>query len=394
MTHVEANFRLSSIVLNKSRALILYVPLCTKRILAVKMIRVVTPLLLLLLMQGQAAGSNVEIDPLFESPSRIALLHMVDNVWFFKDLAHTTLRNKRRYVARHDYEIVVHTTDESNGLFSPADCSTPGAIQRASDKSTCFVPQKEFHLDDRAPTFGKLKLAMAACKGRHDYWLLWTDADALIVNQSKSLLDIVDDAYDIIVASDWFMINAGVLLLRCSDWNMQFLQTVYDAREFDHAPALDQAALNHFFQKRDVKPHVKHVPKWLINVYTEEYNPGDFIVHFAGKLYEATPAGIAAIARQFDVLSRVEDVEKINSFFSTKYLLGYFSGTCIMGTPKKDPNRECLPNDPRRLKLPEPLGSFSSPNRYRQLQYRSPGFSNWEDPNDVPGRTDIQIQRV
>jgi hypothetical protein len=330
------------------------------------------------------------------SGARIALLHMVDDVWFFKDLANVCLRNKRRYAARQDYELVVHTAQETSGLYKQADCAEPGATRRGKDNDDdphCYLPDHSFQLDPRAPTFGKIKLAIAACVGRPDYWLLWTDADALIVNQTKSLLDVVDDAYDIIVASDWFMINAGVMLMRCSTWNIDFMHTVYAAREFDHANALDQSAFGSFFEKPEIQPHVKHVPKWLINVYTEEYRPGDFIIHFAGKLYEATPDGIAAIARQFDVLSRVDDVEKIRSFFSTPYLLGYYSGTCVMGTPEQDPNRECLPDDPRRLKLDEPLGAFSEPNRYRQLEYRIPRMKDWKDPNDVPGRTDIKVRR-
>lgn len=129
-------------------------------------------------------------------------------------------------------------------------------------------------------------------------------------------------------------------------------------------------------------------------MYTEEVVPGDFIVHFAGKLYEATPAGITAIARQLDVLSRVDDVEKVSSFFNTRYLLGYYSGTCVMGTPKDDPNRDCYPDDERRLKLDEPLGAFSQPNRYRQLIYRAPHKQHWKDPNDVPGRAQPETRRV
>jgi hypothetical protein len=327
------------------------------------------------------------------SPARIALLHMVDDVWFFKDLANICHRNKKRYAARQGYELVVHTAHETSGLYKTADCAEAGAEHRGKGDGHCYVPDNSFTLDKRAPTFGKIKLAIAACIGRPDYWLLWTDADALIVNQTKSLLDIVDDAYDIIVASDWFMVNAGVMLMRCSEWNIDFMNKVYAAREFDHANALDQSAFGSFFEKPDVQPHVKNVPKWLINVYTEEYRPGDFVIHFAGKLYEATPDGISAIARQFDVLSRVDDVEKIRSFFSTPYLLGYFSGTCVMGTPEQDPNRECLPNDPRRLKMDEPLGAFSEPNRYRQLEYRIPRMKDWKDPNDVPGRTDIKLRR-
>lgn len=333
-------------------------------------------------------STNVSDVP--ESRDKIALLHMVNDVWFFRDLAEISLRNKRRYAQRHGYEMVVHSPQETSALWEATECGA-GSVKRGGK---CYRTAS-FELDKRAPTFGKIKLALAACVGRDGYWLLWSDADALVVNQAKSLLDIVDDAYDLIVAHDWFMINAGVMLFKCSPWTKTFLQRVYNAREFDKATALDQSAFNSFFTgDAEVKKHVKNVPKWLINTYTEEYNPGDFIVHFAGKLYEATPVGIGAIARQFDVLSRVDDVEKISSFFNTRYLLNYYSGTCVMGTAEKDPNRDCGPLDPRRLKLPEPLGSMSHPNRYRQLEYRNPTIKDWKDPFDVPGATDIKIRRI
>lgn len=341
-------------------------------------------------LQNTGHLSNSENDPQL-SPAKIALLHMVNDVWFFQELAEITLRNKRRYAIRHDYEMVVHSPHETSGLWSTAECNADGAVNRGG---RCYIPTKNFNLDPRAPTFGKIKLAMSACVGRPDYWLLWTDADAMIVNQTLSLLEVVDDAYDIIIASDWFMVNAGVLLLRCSEWNIDFMNKLYETRSYDKALALDQSAFNDFLGQPDIKPHVKHVPKWLINVYTEEYRPGDFILHFAGKLYEATPWGIGDIARQFDVLSRVDDVDKITYFFNTRYLLNYFSGTCVMGDPKSDPNRDCNPYDERRLRLPEPLLSFSYPNRYRQLEYRNPRLKNWRDPYDVSGATDIKKVRV
>eukprot|EP00171_Calliarthron_tuberculosum_P014502 IDg14502t1 len=177
------------------------------------------------------------------SADRIALLHMVDDVWFFQDLAEIALRNKRRYARRHSFEMVAHTPHETSGLWRAAECNSAGALKRGSG---CFVQEDSFVLDKRAPTFGKIKLALAACVGREDYWLLWSDADAVVVNQTRSLLDVVDDAYDILVARDWFMINAGVMLFRCSPWNRAFLQRVYDARQFDKAHALDQSAFNEF----------------------------------------------------------------------------------------------------------------------------------------------------
>lgn len=55
-----------------------------------------------------------------QSPSRIVLLHMVDETWFFQEMANVTLENKRRYARRHGYEMVVHTPFETHGLLKPA----------------------------------------------------------------------------------------------------------------------------------------------------------------------------------------------------------------------------------------------------------------------------------
>lgn len=55
-----------------------------------------------------------------------------------------------------------------------------------------------------------------------------------MVNQSIKLEDsIIDDRYDFILTKDWLMLNAGMLLLKCSDWMENFLAQVYDAKEFD-----------------------------------------------------------------------------------------------------------------------------------------------------------------
>lgn len=67
--------------------------------------------------------------------------------------------------------------------------------------------------------------------------MLWSDADALFVNQSIPLSDIIDDAYDIMLTEDWLMINAGVMLFKCSPWTVQFLKKVYTDRSFDKVSA-------------------------------------------------------------------------------------------------------------------------------------------------------------
>ena len=327
----------------------------------------------LLLLTLLLAASSQPI----RSPKKIALLHLHDDAPFFADLGALTLSSKRRYADRHSYELVSHTPQSTQGLWRPSSCD--GATLRGNE---CFIPANHFEIDPRAPTFGKIKLALAACVGRQGYWMLWSDADAMPVNHSVHIESLIDDRYDLAVSVDWLMINAGVILMKCSAWTTGFLERVYKAREFDDARALDQSAFQHFFDNDpSTAEHVYYIPKRLINVYVEEYQPGDFMLHMAGKLYEATTEGALAIAHQFDVLSRIDDVDDVAAFFTGQHLLGMYSGVCIHGEDvAKD--SECRPDDDRRLKLREPLISMSHPNRYRHVGMRYYWLGDWKDQYD------------
>lgn len=316
----------------------------------------------------------------FISEHKIALLHLHDDAPFFSDLGALTLSNKRRYAIRHGYEMVLHTSSETEGLFAIADCSQAGAIRR---HDSCYVEDKDFAIDERAATFGKIKLAINACRGRKGYWMLWSDADAMIVNQSIALTDVIDDRFDMGLTVDWLMINAGVMLIKCSKWSVDFLKNIYKAREFDKAQALDQSAIQYFVDnEKNREQHVQYMPKWSINVYTEEYRAGDFILHMAGKLYEATTGGALAVAHQFDILSRAHDIEDVKAFFHSQYFLNFYSGICVQNT-NDAMDSECKPEDARRRKLNEALASMSSASRYRHVAMRYYWLQNWKDEHDV-----------
>lgn len=263
---------------------------------------------------------------------------------------------------------------------SQADCSTPGAVRRLD--GACYTPFTDFAIDDRAATFGKIKLVLAACVSRPDWWLLWSDADALIINQSVPLPSIIDDAYHMAATEDWLMMNAGVLLFRCSPFIIDFLTRVYADVSFNTARALDQSALQHYLDSEpEAAAAMRWLPKHAMNVYTEEYRPGDFLVHMAGKLYEATTQGATAIARQFDLLSRAgDDVADVAAFFDTRYLAGGFSGLC----PDEGNGSECPPEDERRLKLSEPLSAMTNTGRYKHVGLRYDWLEGWTDRHDPP----------
>lgn len=326
----------------------------------------------------------------------IVLLHMYDSVHFFQRLGKLTGENKERYAKRHGYEIVVSSPHRTSGILKPAKCFD-GSILNVNETTTkilgpdssgkCWAEDSAFDIDhSRAPTFGKIKLSLATCVGRPHAWLFWADADSIIINQSLPLENIIDDAYDLIFSYDWLMLNAGMLLIKCSQWALTFLKNVYDARRFDSARALDQSALQEFIDhlsEVDRRAHIKVIPKHAMDVYTEEYRPGDFLMHFAGKLYEATEPGLFAIANQYDILSTVDDVEDIEAFFRGRHVLNYYSGTCKLNFHEKQ--RDCPPDDPRRISLNESLGSMSYPNRYRHVGLRYYWLGTWRDKYDVPG---------
>lgn len=342
-------------------------------------------ILLLHSMKPAAVASPTLSKTLPFSPRKIVLLHMHNKAPFFSELGALTLSNKARYAARHDYELAYHGPLGTSGLWEWVSCDTPEAttppshVKASNEDKPCLKTDMSFKIDARAPTFGKIKLALAACRTRMGYWMLWTDADAMIVNQTVPLESIIDDRYDIILSSDWLMINAGMIFFKCSDWTQKFLQRVYDAREFDSARALDQSAFQHFFDTEpDVLQHVKQIPKYAMNVYLEEYRPGDFLLHMAGKLYEATTVGATAIAHQFDILSMVDDIDDIDAFFQGQYFLNAYSGSCDY----RQGGGECTPEDPRRIKLREPLLAMSSPNRYRHVGLRYYWLQDWQDKYD------------
>lgn len=179
--------------------------------------------------------------------------------------------------------------------------------------------------------------------------------------------------------------NAGMLLMKCSQWTIDFLTNIYATRKFDAARALDQSGFQEFLDNLTVtekRDHVKVVPKYAINVYTEEYRPGDFLLHMAGKLYEATEPGLFAIANQFDILSMVDDIEDVKAFFRGRHLLNYYSGTCKVKRGQRQSS--CKPGDPRRILLNESLLSMSYPNRYRHVGLRYYWLGNWKDKYDDP----------
>lgn len=177
----------------------------------------------------------------------------------YKDAVSKGIENKQKYCKQHDYEFII--SEES---LDPA----------------------------RHPAWSKILLLLQSMKSSSSEWFFWTDADSLVMNMAIPLEDLIDEKYNLIIAKDFNGINSGQFLIRNCEWSINFLQNVYAHTECINHPWWEQQAIIlELAQKQDVKDATKIIPQRLMNSYPIEfaekamninYQPGDFIIHFAG----------------------------------------------------------------------------------------------------------------
>lgn len=79
-------------------------------------------------------------------------------------------------------------------------------------------------------------------------YVMWIDADAVVVNFSAHLNEIIclGKERDLIIAEDLnpaCLINAGVFLLRVTEWSRNLLDKIWNTCRFDNVPFYEQSAL-------------------------------------------------------------------------------------------------------------------------------------------------------
>ncbi len=136
----------------------------------------------------------------------------------------------------------------------------------------------------------------------HD-WVVWMDADTLIMNFNTRLESYLDDRFSMVIGEDWNGINNGVFFLKRDEWSLDFLKrskavpreglSFFDQSQMSRVLAHDTAA----------KERVKLIPLKQcgghgdFNCYPTEnrafprderyqyFDHGDFVIHFVGSNY-------------------------------------------------------------------------------------------------------------
>ena len=88
-----------------------------------------------------------------------------------------------------------------------------------------FVQEK---LDpSRHAYWQKILLALKTMQNPDYKWIVWMDADTLIMDQGIPLEDFIDQKSNFIVSENFNGINSGIFFVRNCEWSLKFLHSVY-----------------------------------------------------------------------------------------------------------------------------------------------------------------------
>jgi hypothetical protein len=158
-------------------------------------------------------------------------------------------------------------------------------------------------LGDRAATWYKPTLVAEVLDNYNPDYILFMDIDAIISDPSQRIEDFIDENYDLILTEDvghHSVANAGVFILKNTEWSKEFLKTWNDSAEkyagkdsrglviteqnlentgyFKNALWHDQTCFTILYESDvDIRSHVKIITNRSLNY--PEYNKGNFIFH-------------------------------------------------------------------------------------------------------------------
>ncbi|KAI8920503.1 hypothetical protein BC831DRAFT_479337 [Entophlyctis helioformis] len=144
----------------------------------------------------------------------------------------------------------------------------------------------------RPPAWSKIiALQHLIRQGQHK-WLWSLDMDTVITNYNKTVTDLIDDRYDLIVARDCNDINTGSFLIKASNWSLGFLEEVYKHEHAQPREWWENAAIIEVLkdERFEAKTHVKLISQKLLNSYhpvicgennfAATWEEGDLVIHF------------------------------------------------------------------------------------------------------------------
>ena len=131
-------------------------------------------------------------------------------------------------------------------------------------------------LENRAPTWYKPKLISEIFEIYNPDYILFLDADAVVINNHHKIEDFIVDGIDIIATEDYgpSKLNAGVFLMKNTSWTKDFLKKWWDiCKEFpqyEHGLWHDQTCFGLLMDRTsDWNNHIKIINPSILNAREE-----------------------------------------------------------------------------------------------------------------------------
>jgi hypothetical protein len=152
-----------------------------------------------------------------------------------------------------------------------------------------FIHHERLLEPARHPAWNKILALRDAVVRQKQGWVMWVDADAMVMNWRVRAESLIRDGHDLIFASDFNGLVSGIFLVRCCAWTVKFLDTVFflgdlvkDPDRF--GPKWEQNTIKHVLENfAGFQSRIAILPEKVMNSSPDNFQPGDFILHLGVK---------------------------------------------------------------------------------------------------------------
>lgn len=146
---------------------------------------------------------------------------------------------------------------------------------------------------------------------------------AQVMTHSITVESFLEEGKDFYIAADVNGLNAGVFIVRKSEWLREWLDYLLEhERETDHHDWKEQHMMQLSWERPEFKPHIKLVDQWLLNSYDwalynwsrdtpGQFRPGEsWVFHAPGKKFDVPPS-VSLLQSRLNLFSSPEVTSQI-----------------------------------------------------------------------------------
>lgn len=163
---------------------------------------------------------------------------------------------------------------------------TAGALRDyARQHGYGFIHHERLLDPSRHPAWNKILALRNAVVKQKKGWVMWFDADAMVMNRQVRAESLIRRDRDLIFASDFNGLVSGIFLVRCCAWSLKFLDTVFFLGDLikdpdGFGPKWEQNTIKHVLENfAGFQSRVAILSPKAMNSSIHEFQPGDFVLH-------------------------------------------------------------------------------------------------------------------